>query len=555
MTIPNMIFFGFVGICIILLLLHGILSAFDLEDKVQWIVKLKMIILLIVMIIGVGIFFVPNIVIILIHFLQGKFDFLSLIMLIIFSVLSIGTIWSIPFEVEEIKELKASIKINSKYLFYIKINLPSLILIVIAIFVSHGKWFYIGALGWFVFVTLFLLFLDNSYKNKYNLKKIENMKWTLKRSANWLELHYSDQFERIVPINKGFPVEVMPKGTFRVGLIKDYDELVIVDLRPKQIKLDLTDIDHITTQDNVKLEGTISSKVSIRDNNDSILKLVSNEIEEDESLKSYLRIAIKTIISQYKWIEISILNTDTLSQIKNFISSTFEKIDLCFQVNDIIEINLSPVDKEFSEVLEKRQKEIENTKLKIEKLQAEEKAQEIIFEIEKKKIEKEFENKSITQEKQIELDEQLNQIEIKRKKESMEIDIQQKKAVAELDNNIFLERIKLLKDNIEALAVLNPTLYEKIRIAEIEAQKEKEIRIQRSQENLTKLIFDAQNARRAGIVDVISEIPIVQESIGMNIKQIISQSDESDLVKENERLMKEIESLKLKKTDEENINS
>jgi hypothetical protein len=438
-----------------------------------------------------------------------------------------------------------------KYYSIILYYLPSILFLIISTLHNFGFWAVLAAIGWAIFISGLIIAFKQSSKNNGKQKKINDMKWTYKRNVNWLELHYTNQFERIVPTNKGTPISVMPKGAFRVGLLKDYDELVLVNLRPMQIKVDFTGNSNIITQDGVKLVGIISIKASIRDNNDSILKLVSNEIEEDELLYSYLKIAIKTIVSQYKWIELSRLNSDTLLQIKDFLSNTLINIDSCFKVDEVIEINLSPEDREFVELLERKQKEIENTKLKIEKLQAEEKSQEIIFGIEKKKIEKEFENKSITQKKEIELDEKLHQIEIVRRKEADQLEIEHKKAIADLEKSIFLDRINLLKDNNEALLILNPSLFEKIKLAEIEAQKEKEIRIQKAQENLTKLIFDAQNARRAGIVDVISQIPIVQESIGMNIKQIISSSDESEIKEELEKLKKENEELKSGKKNED----
>ena len=433
-------------------------------------------------------------------------------------------------------------------IFYI----PSIILFIITLFGVVGVWGYVGAIGWSIFITAITKSFDLLASLNYETKKNKIMKWTSKRTATWLEEHFSDQNERVVQINKGIPIKVIPKGTFRVGLFRHYDELVLVDLRPKQIRVEFNDNDQISTQDSVKLGGTVSIKAKVKDNDEIIKRLVSNEIEEDETLKSYLKTSIKTIISEHKWIELTILNIATLSQLKNGIDEQLSGINLCFNIDDVIEINLSPIDNEFAQLLEQRQKEIESTKLKIEKLQAQEKAQEIIFEIEKKKIEKEFENRSITQAKEIELNEKLHQIEIARKNEANQLELKQKKAIAELENGIFQDRINLLKNNIEALAILNPALYEKIRLAEIDAQKEKEITIQKSQENLIKLIYDAKNARDKAIVDVISQIPIVQESIGVNIRQI---SAESDLAAENERLKKENEDLKSKKTDEDSNNS
>jgi hypothetical protein len=100
----------------------------------------------------------------------------------------------------------------------------------------------------------------------------------------------------------------------------------------------------------------------------------------------------------------------------------------------------------------------------------------------------------------------------------------------------------MLKENPEALSILDPETYKEIRIAEIEAQKEKDIRIQKSQETLIKWLLDAQNARREGMIRILEELPA--DNIGINLKQIIASSEESDLKKEFERLKKENEDLK-----------
>ena len=423
-------------------------------------------------------------------------------------------------------------------IFYI----PSLILFIISLLNEKREWGYIGAIGWLIFVTAIIISFRLLANLTYNLQKSNPMKWTTKRTASWLEEHFSDQNERIVQVNKGTPVKIMPQGSFRVGLYRHYDELVLVDLRPKQIKLDFSENDQLTTSDNVKLGGVVSLKACVKNKNEIILKLVSNEVEEDETLKSYCRVAIKTIISQYKWIELMVMNVESLKIIKDGIKYPLTQIEGCFNIEDVVDINLNPIDKSFSETLENRQKEIENTKLKIAKLQAEEKAQEIIWEIEKKKIQKEYENTALSQQKKIELEEELYKIELRKKEDTNAFELKQKQELANLEKDIFEQRIKMLKENPEALSILDPETYKEIRIAEIEAQKEKDIRIQKSQETLIKWLLDAQNARREGMIRILEELPA--DNIGINLKQIIASSEESDLKKEFERLKKENEDLK-----------
>ncbi len=425
--------------------------------------------------------------------------------------------------------------------------LPSIILVIIAIVSDSGMWGYIGAFGWIIFITAILTAFNILPKFNYESKTNKTMKWTTKRTASWLELHSSYQHERIVKVNKGVPTAVMPKGKFRVGLVRYYDELVLVDLRPKLIKIDFSEKDQITTSDSVLIGGTISIKARVRDNDEIILKLVSNEIEEDETLLSYLKLALKTVISNQRWIELAILNSKVYDQLKDGISIPLSKINLCFQIDDLIEINLSPIDKEFAQLLEQRQKEIENTKLKIEKLQSEEKAQKIKADIERERITREFENEKLTQDNKIKLEEERVKFEIKTKKEALEIENAQKKALAKLQREIYEDGIKLLK-NPEALAILNPDLYRDLELKKIEMEIQKEITIQKSQENIFKLILDAKNAKRDGIIEGISGF--APENIGLNVKQIISNSDENDLKIEIERLRKENEELKSNKSNE-----
>lgn len=291
-------------------------------------------------------------------------------------------------------------------------------------------------------------------------------KWVTKQTASWLERHFSDTYERIVPTKKGVPLGVAPKGMFRVGLFTDYDELSLVDLRPKNLSLDFKD--GLSTKDGVKVNGKLEISAKPTDNSTTLLRLVPNSEQEEKLLLSSVKQALKIQLSSKDWIDLSIINPDDYSNTKVNILDFVNKADLCFTLIDIIEISFEPVDKELAALLEQKRKEIEKEKLQVAKIKGAEERIKLETQIEDAKLLKEKERQLAQQKHQNILDDENHAKHLERKRNENKDDLDKKKNEINLENETFKERVKLLKENPEALAILNPDAYIKIKLAELQ---------------------------------------------------------------------------------------
>ncbi|MGE0021308.1 MAG: SPFH domain-containing protein [Draconibacterium sp.] len=407
--------------------------------------------------------------------------------------------------------------------------------------------YYLGAIGWGIFMSTFIIWI---YVKSNNLKFTVMNKWTRKVSTKFLNRHYSNENERIIPMRGGVPIKVAPKGMFLVGLITDYDELAFIDLRPKLFSLTLTDTDKVATTDGVRIEGTIEITTKVIEQDKFLLRLISNEDEEEKILNSHIRKSVRKIISDKDWLDIIIFKENEYENIKQYILKDLKNVDCCFDVDEVTFINLAPIDKDFANLLEQKRKHREQAKFQEEKeisqqqrIKIENQTEAIRLEHEREKDKKEIQH-------QIDMSKQKSKAEIERLNEEHNAELKRK-----ISENV--ERLKLIEKQAELLskyplilAEINPEAFKALNEKELKAlelQLEKEKSSNKIIEQFALKSFDNDLARTKGQVDVFKAVATKQ--LGLDATIIMSH-EKADSEKQNneetnaESPKKETENLK-----------
>lgn len=429
--------------------------------------------------------------------------------------------------------------------------LPAILLILSQlIFDGSSKdmiWYYLGAIGWVIFISCLIAWF---FEKSDNLKFTVMNKWTRKVSASFLNRHYSNENERIVPMRGGVPIKVAPKGMFLAGLITEYDELAFVDLRPKLISIFLNEQDRIATTDGVKIEGTIEITTKVFEEDKFLIRLISNEAEEEKILYSHLKNSIRKIISNKDWIDITIFREDEYENIKQLILYDMNKSDCCFNVNEVTFINLAPMDKEFANLLEQKRKHKEQAKFHEEKEIAQ---QQII------KIENQTEGIRLDHEREKEKKETQHQIELSKQKSKAEIDRINDEHAAELERKIKenTEKLNLIEKQAELLskyplilAEINPAAFKALNDKELKAlelQLETEKSSNKIIEQFALKTFDNNLARTQGQVDVFKAV--ASKTLGIDGKLLMI-NEKEDSHKQNFAANSEQPEIETEKSDE-----
>lgn len=364
-------------------------------------------------------------------------------------------------------------------------------------------------------------------------------KWTSKHSVSFLDRTFSDTNERIIPTRNGTPLGVAPKGMHYTGLFRDYDQLTVVDLRPKHISFNLTESDRLATKDGVKIDGTIEITAKVKEDNALLMRLVSNEDEEEMALHSHIKKSVRTIISSIDWTDLTIFSSEQHDNFNSLILDYIKEANICFTVLEIIDINFSPVDREFADLIEKRRKEKEQEKLQVEKIKASQERIKLEFEREQVRLSEERKREKEQQDHQLKLDKEKHDAELKRKEDEHKAELKRKEDEKLLENKIVAERVQMMKDNPDLLVLLDPQTYKEIKLAELKLKLEAEMRQNKLLEQLAIKSFDSNLARSQGQIDVIKSM--ASDRLGIDQKILFTDQTSED---ENKKLQEENENLK-----------
>lgn len=340
------------------------------------------------------------------------------------------------------------------------------------------------------------------------------MKWIRKIVPHTFQTFFSDEHNKIVFLKKGVPKGVFPTGQLTVGLPpRGYDGLLLIDLRPQVIEIKIDN--SILTSDGVEIVGTISLTVKIVNDNSILLRVAQNaEKEEQIFIKSIIQ-GLQIQISSETWIDLVILTKEKLDNIRKSLTEYINNTDTCLSTVDVINISLQPKDKEYARLLEQRKKDEEIEKNAL---------QQLLIQKERKRIEAEIEKDEFQKKKEREqemFDMKLLNLE---KEQASEIEKIKKQAKAE--NEIFEARLELLKNHPSALALLNPSLFEQIELAKIQAQsKQNEILMQ-----IYKIDHSEKVARNDGKITTLESIVNRQ----FNINEAIEITNKNTLPEKEE---------------------
>lgn len=366
-------------------------------------------------------------------------------------------------------------------------------------------------------------------------------KWTKIQSVSFLDRTFSDTNERIIPTRNGTPLGVAPKGMHYTGLLRDYDQLTIVDLRPKHISFNLTESDRLATKDGVKIDGTIEITAKVKEDNALLMRLVSNEDEEEMALHSHIKKSVRTIISSIDWTDLTIFSSEQHDNFNSLILDYIKETNVCFTIVEIIDINFSPVDREFADLIEKRRKEKEQEKLQVEKIKASQERLKLEFEREQARLSEERKKEKEQQEHQLELEKEKHNANMIKQKEEHEAELAKKKAEKDLENQIFEERVKLIKENPLALAVLDPQTYKELELAKLKLQLEAESSKNKLLEQFALKGMDNKLARTQGQIEVMQAL--ASERLGIDGKLLLTNDDGGEakrLQEENDKLKEQL---------------
>jgi hypothetical protein len=361
------------------------------------------------------------------------------------------------------------------------------------------------------------------YKKSELLKLTTMNKWTKKVSKSFLDRHYSNNNERIIPMKGGVPIRVAPKGMFIVGLITEYDELAFVDLRPKHLSVSISGSDQITTIDGVKIFGQVDITAKIFDNDRALIRLISNEEDEEKILISNLKKNIRNIISEKDWIDLTILKEDKYESIRRCIYKDMRGVNCCLYIDQVMFINLAPMDNEFANLLEQKRKEKEQSIINEEK----EKSQQ-----HKIKLQQGTEEIILEHERRKESDSNTHNIKLTADKSTADIERTNKEHAAELERKIkednarielMREQAKLIKENIEILALINPAAYEQYKKVQIEEIIAKMKQGDKSVELLKQLVMkglDAEHSEIKGMINITQPLvsALASKQLGIDVK-------------------------------------
>lgn len=304
--------------------------------------------------------------------------------------------------------------------------------------------------------------------------------------ANWFrteeavggKAYYSIDDERIILMKRGTPARVVDKGRFKTSgwdiFNGEYDTLLIVDLRPKEFLLNISE--GLTTLDGVRVSGKISTSARIKSDRDYLLRIALNSDEEEKFLIGILRQAIKTTIAASNWTDLLVLTDEQLEVYKKRVRENLVRSDICFSLLDILEILFTPIDKDLADKLEKKKK-----------IQIEEEFQRLTLEAAKRTKEIELANEAFEKQKKrdIEKEEFKHQLDLDKLKQKQLQDFDEDKYNFEKKktNDVFAREIEkfqmqadfLLKNPI-LIQLINPDLAKAIAIAEASAnQKSTEV--------------------------------------------------------------------------------
>jgi hypothetical protein len=364
-------------------------------------------------------------------------------------------------------------------------------------------------------------------------------KWTTQKPVSFWDRHFSDANERIVPTRKGTPLGVAPKGMFTPGIFRDYDEITVVDLRPKHLSITLNESDRLATKDGVKIGGIIEITARIKEENNLLVRLVSNEEEEDRTLYSHIKKSVRIIISTKDWTDLVIFTNNEHASFKSQILDYVSETNICFMVLEVIDINFSPIDKDFADLIEKRRKEKEQEKQQIEKIIAAQERIKLEYEREQIRLAEERKKEKELQEHQLKLDKDRHDADLKKKEDEHKAELKRKKEEKDLENNIFAERVKLIKENPTALAIIDPATYKEIELAKLKLQLEAESSKNKLLEQLALKGLDNKLAKTQGQIEDMSAM--ASERLGIDGKLFLTDQTTED---ENKNLKEEIKKLK-----------
>lgn len=274
---------------------------------------------------------------------------------------------------------------------------------------------------------------DETFFNKYLEKGVNMSKWVNKEEVSWLKLYHSTDEKRLVSVGSNGPLEVFPvsKKAYRAPWFRrDYDSFAFVNMEQKTLDIEL---ENVTTNDRVRVEGYVSIQCKIKDDEKCIKTIVINEEEEESAFTKKILNIIQSTISEENWCDIVPVKERITKNVKQTLLKELSENDkedgeplYCFLFKGLTWSEIKPRDKELAESLEKQAKLIEDEKYKKEfaRIRGE------MAEIERSEKEREQEHIIQLQNKQQEADltKERASMELEQYKSEIQIEIQEKKA-------------------------------------------------------------------------------------------------------------------------------
>lgn len=184
-----------------------------------------------------------------------------------------------------------------------------------------------------------------------------SINWVSYKEPKWLQEHYSTKELKLVFMNGNTPLTVAKIGLVAIPMkwSRDYDRLAFVKMTPQNVEA--TFVGNFHTQDKIALRGKINAQVKIKEDNESIKRIVVNSQQEEISLTDQIRDVLRKNIALFNYLDIVPLSQDfdekVLKAINNFLVNTKS----CFEVISIAIDEMRPENQQMVAFIEQRAKD------------------------------------------------------------------------------------------------------------------------------------------------------------------------------------------------------
>lgn len=243
-----------------------------------------------------------------------------------------------------------------------------------------------------------------------------NNKWVTYEQAKplrWQALFSTDQRRIATVTNSGTVLAVAPVGIFRVKLFPEYSSLAFIDMNPKQVTVDFS---NVRTDDHIAVVGSINIHAFVVGEDRHIKQMVSNAENAEHQLRDCVTTAVRENVVSRKWYEVIQAGEGFVGAIHEKLLQLLKSADSCFSIKNLAIHEISPVDKALAEIKEREVQAVEeeHVKKKLATLQ-----------IDRAEIEREAKKKNVQ-----------GDIEIKRLQDESDLDWEQRRAAVMLESRM-----------------------------------------------------------------------------------------------------------------------